>query len=365
MSTNPSPSATGRVLPALVLLLLLVDGATRLVPLRAFSFRAWEALLHASNPHTVFAPSEHIHMTDAYGDLAALANRRDLRELHEEDFTTDALGFRNPPDLLERGRISVLVNGNSFAAGVGLTDRDTVAAQLAARTGLGVYSVGGVPDPHVADLLLIKKRIGMDRGLVVHVYLEGDELGTPAEQEEPRYRLDQPPRSHLVENLEISRLSILAIQAQKWVRRDWGEPGVIARRLRNGETMLFPALDPERYRDTRPPRVGPWLWLRDRLAPEGLEVLVVIVPTKFTVYAPLLKRPEPPSPVLRMNRLEQELRAAGVRVVNLTGPFQRRAADDYERGEYIYWRDDTHWNRRGVELCVDAIVRALPARVGE
>ena len=37
---------------------------------------------------------------------------------------------------------------------------------------------------------------------------------------------------------------------------------------------------------------------------------------------------------------------AGVRVVNLLGPFRERAA----RGERLYFTDDTHWNSDGIDL---------------
>src|SRR5580698_8957456 len=103
---------TGLLIPGIIVACLLTDGALRLLPLRLFAFRAWEGLIHGEDhPTRPFEPNQHIHTPRAFGDLASLANRRDLREYHVEDFTTDALGFRNPPGLLDRP-ISVLVNGN-------------------------------------------------------------------------------------------------------------------------------------------------------------------------------------------------------------------------------------------------------------
>ena len=351
---------TGWVMPALILALLVSDGALRLVPLRFFAFRAWEGLLHGDQPHRVFAPDQHVHSPRCYGDLASAANRRDLREYHVEDFTTDALGFRNPPGLSEHGPISVLVNGNSFAVGVGVSDDETLGARLTERLGVGVYTVAGVPTPRVADLVALRPHLAMQSGgVLLHVYLEGYELKGPEEQEQPAYRFDLPPRSQLVENFWISRLSILALQEKKWLRPHWHEEGVAVRTLRNGQPILFPAPDLAHYADESPPDVGAWRWLGARVEREGLALIVVLVPDKFTVYAPLLRKPPPRPRVQRVDRLEELLRAAGVRVINLKPIFEARAAEELDQGRTIYWRDDTHWNARGIELAADEIAKEL------
>jgi hypothetical protein len=61
-----------------------------------------------------------------------------------------------------------------------------------------------------------------------------------------------------------------------------------------------------------------------------------------------------------LDELEEGLRQLGVRVVNLAGIFRERAATDFENGEYLYWRDDTHWNARGVRLAAERIRDAWP-----
>lgn len=353
---------TGRLMPLLILSLLLADGLMRLLPLRFFAFRAWEALSTGEHPHTVFPPDQHVHSPRCFGDLASIANRRDLRQYHVEDFTTDALGFRNPPGMLERGPISVLLNGNSFAAGVGVSDDETLGAQLGKRLGTSVYTIAGVPTPRFADIVTLQPMLRMSRGVVVHAYLEGYSIASPGEQQTPAYRFDLGPRSHFVESLGVSRLAILSMQLKKWLRPGWHEGGVVARTLRNGETMLFPELDPPRYRDESLPAVAPWLWLNEHLRERGLQLVVVLVPNKYGVYAPLLRRPEPPRPSRRLDRFAEALRAGGVQVIDLAEVFERRAAEELDRGGYLYWKDDTHWNAQGIQLAADEIAKAWPAR---
>src|SRR5215470_16553365 len=54
-------------------------------------------------------------------------------------------------------------------------------------------------------------------------------------------------------------------------------------------------------------------------------------------------------------RAEDELRAAGMVVINLTRALQLAAVSGLERHEYVYWRDDTHWNERGVAIAAAEI----------
>ena len=105
-----------------------------------------------------------------------------------------------------------------------------------------------------------------------------------------------------------------------------------------------------------------WKWLRAELQKARLDLLVVLVPGKYTVYRPFLvdQRPVGPGEGNYLDRLERELRAAGVPVLNLTPFFSAEAARLLERGEYLYWPDDIHWNARGVALAATAIRERWP-----
>jgi hypothetical protein len=59
-----------------------------------------------------------------------------------------------------------------------------------------------------------------------------------------------------------------------------------------------------------------------------------------------------------MDRLEHALTDAGVPVVNLRRVFATTARHLFARGEYLYWRDDHHWNPRGIALAAREIARA-------
>jgi hypothetical protein len=88
------------------------------------------------------------------------------------------------------------------------------------------------------------------------------------------------------------------------------------------------------------------------LARRGVRLVVVLIPDKESVYPELIpphEKQAPALPLSSLNDLEEHIRAAGVPVVNLLPSFRARA----QRGELLYWPDDTHWNERGIRLAAE------------
>jgi hypothetical protein len=77
------------------------------------------------------------------------------------------------------------------------------------------------------------------------------------------------------------------------------------------------------------------------------------------VYGPLLADRETSrdNETTFFDRLERELVASNVPVVNLTAAMSREAAERALRDEYLYWRDDIHWNREGIQFAASEILR--------
>src|SRR2546427_10515024 len=102
------------------------------------------------------------------------------------------------------------------------------------------------------------------------------------------------------------------------------------------------------------------MWLRDALWEAGHDLVVVLVPGKYTVYRPFLVDQRQPGEGAGdyLERLEGELRAMGVPVLNLAPFISAQAARHLERGQYLYLLGDLHWTARGSPLAP----RAVPAR---
>lgn len=358
----------GYLIPRIVVLALLADGACRLLPMSALAFRGWEALSAPFPVDALFRPNACYRNTRSYGDLAALSNRPWLRQYRDEVFTTDALGYRNGPALCEQGPPEGLLVGSSFSVGAGVPDQETLTAQLQSVTGKRVYNAADV----VADVARTRRMVqllGMRRGLVILECLERHDI--PSGPFGPSSRSEPAPRKHWLtvfkQQLEGSRLQILAQRGYKLLEDDCILPNPYAaaapaKVLRNGATMLFLTADIDNHRRQRPVdhAAAYFSWVAAELRRDNLDLLVLLVPDKYSVYGPLLQEPDVRSEGVDpyLDRLEAVLRQAGIPVVNLLPVFRRQAGDLLDRGEYLYWRDDTHWNATGIGVAARELGRA-------
>ncbi|MBD3239186.1 MAG: hypothetical protein GF331_01265 [Chitinivibrionales bacterium] len=93
---------------------------------------------------------------------------------------------------------------------------------------------------------------------------------------------------------------------------------------------------------------------RRQLDSLGIELLVVIVPGKGSVYPDMLNESIPPEQSCKLShslRTIEELRDSGVAVVDLFGPFHEERMHDVQAGDSMYLAKDTHWRARGLRLC--------------
>jgi hypothetical protein len=351
----------GKASVVLLALFLVSDGLTRLMPLGWFSFRGWEPLAAAREPSGPFARDEVFDSTSAFGDLASFAADARLRVYRRETFTTDAFGFRRGWEPETPTPPVGIVTGDSFAVGSSLSDHETLSSQLARRLGRPVYNAGGARAASLGDLLAIRERLKMTRGWVLLVHLERAALPDETSFDGNLYS-SAPARSpgqRLWDLAQTSRLEILFGR----LHRDFIAPpsrnahdtwvGV----LPNGTRMLFYSGDEATSFVTRDVSKQGFSTLARRLAEAGLELVVLLVPNKLTVYGPMAGRT---AGVGALSALEARLKADGVRVLNLEGPMVSAARERLPRGELLYWQDDTHWNAHGVALAAELVEPLLP-----
>jgi hypothetical protein len=361
------------VLPLILALTCVADGVTRALPVGHFSFRAWEAMTSNATAQGPFEPSARYDSTRSFGDLANMGNLRRMRIYRRETFTTDAYGFRNPPGLAESGTSSVLLIGDSFAAGSGVSDELTLAGQLAADWGQTTYTVAPV-FPSASSLPALARMLKMKPGSwVVHqqtyLYTEAH-----ARVLEPTRH---PPVSPIVRfqrsfETDLRPIRILIERARKTFQDDVifpnpFSPAVRLARLRNGDEMLFIA--GEKVAGGVAPATVATIAESVRYAKGldeaatrlGLKYVAVLVPVKTAVYRHLLAPPitdKPRVPAITAET-ERQLLAEGLRVINLFEPLASLATESAGRHQYVFWRDDTHWNSLGISVAARAIAAAI------
>jgi hypothetical protein len=361
--------------PRLLAVVCLLDIGLRFTSVDPLSFRAWEAMSRYRPPGAAFEPNRQYHKDRTYGDAAAMGNMPELRQYRREVFTTDAFGFRNVGDLRTRGVAAIMI-GDSSAVGSGVSDDQALPARLTALSNCVVYNAGGEDaQPGPDRVIALSRKLGVHGGLVIHLYTEDRELPTvpPIRKRRTDQILALTPdwMSSVVGRIRgivtVSPLRILGERALKALENGRILPNsyavnVVKAAVDNGDPMLFPAAHVRNFYRKRAVAADYWTWLQTALHTEHLDLLVLLVPGKYSVYRPFLVDQPPVGDGMGdfLARVERELRAAGVPVFNLAPMFAAQAAAHLARHEYLFWLDDTHWNAQGIDLAATAIHAAWP-----
>lgn len=368
-----------KMVPAIMAVAATVNLALCFLPLDWLTFRTWEAATGSLKRNAVgpFEPDSEIRNDHAYGDLANIGNMRDMRQYRREEFRVDHFGFRNSS--APHPNSAGLVIGDSFTAGAALSDSDTLAVRLTDVTGGFFYNAGGekacLENAEAAAAIL-----RLYSGVLVFELLERNAWRSPPELSRLRADCFPPPdrgpeKSRIPATVTgrrtlelafsdhsplaiISRRMIRRLQNGVWLPNPYSSE-VIRRKLRNGEVMLF---YPEDFWTGSNATQLATKWtdyfaeFSARMAERNIRTIVLLVPNKTTVYAPLVDagfRDFHGGAIL--NGIEGQLHLAGIPVLNMTAAFQESAKRGLDNRDYIYWRDDTHWNARGVSLAADCL----------
>ena len=377
-ATNPASIwSLGRLLPRLMLFLFLLDLVLRFVPLDPLTFRAWEAMpRHYPNAVGPFIPNKHYHRDNSYGVVAGIGNLPALRHYRSVDFTTDSSGFYNPPSLAQGNPIGIVI-GDSFAVGSELPEDQSLSAQLTQRFGGYFYNAGSPQPLHLRSLEAVAQRLGLHHGLVVFEFLESRALQDPpsatpdgargaaqtfffrALGQEWTDRLGTP-----LNELHSSPLQAISAKLEKKIQDDMLLPNSFARfviqvNLRNGEPIVFL---PVEFKSPTDPRKAAdrwaayFAWYSSQLRNDGLDLIVLLVPNRATIYAPLLAQPRDVSASrATLSDLANALQNAGVHTVSLELRFAHDAALLLDQKKYLYFLDDTHWNGNGTAVAAEEV----------
>jgi hypothetical protein len=363
--------------------LLLADMLLRVVPLRRFAFRALEGS-QRRGPSAMgpFTPNYTFSTWRSYGDLASVGNLARMREYRSEEFVTDSRGFHNSPGVT--GVPEGIFIGDSFAvASEGMGD-NTLAAKISILRHKPLYNAGGGTPLNLASIRALTKQLGMTKGYVLYEFLERHLSERPLLHTETgkqgfgailptalgpvlweTWRL---PAWHFV---EFSPLKALAQRVDKRFSNGVLLPNhyaknVLVRTIANGDTMLFlpgDARDGYVAKSQLKAWVSYWNWLSQELEKDDLTLMVLLVPDKYTVYQRWFVPAETELPNREnLLELERSLKESRTPVVNLIDLFRRDAGAELDKHRYLYWKDDSHWNERGIAIAADEINRELQAR---
>ena len=311
---------------------------------------------------------------EVYGDLAAMTGMQAVREPRFVKFQTDAKGFRNGP---LRSPIDAIVLGDSFSAGVGVSQTKTWAALLGERLGWSIYNLsypGGPYDQYLNFSIETPELHLTPKAQLVWTLYTGNDLDDTGGE---TWDLDALPwrtgiSAALVTYRTFRDRSPLS-QAWDSVRSRWRgiSDDVVIRPLPDDRSILL-------YRPQE-------IWgLRGRTEVErhpnfsklqttlremnakvdrmGMHATVIILPTKGEVYRWLL---QPESKAEGQSSGFAQAVLAACRQISLTcvdsrAYLESEAKRIYDRShELLWWRDDTHLNELGHNALATFVIQAV------
>ena len=78
---------------------------------------------------------------------------------------------------------------------------------------------------------------------------------------------------------------------------------------------------------------------------------IVFIPTKFRIYGEMSY----PDNNFPLTKLREGYKSTCIPVIDLTKPLKNEALKLKKVNEFVFWKDDTHWNGRGISVTANVI----------
>ena len=370
----------GYLLPRILALMALLEVGHRLAPAQLRFYDVGEARVRGRLEGEPFARS--LKLFEAVGgDMVRMGNLAAHEPLEQGNFTTDSYGYRN---LDSDQPAAGVIYGDSFTYGA-RDDRDLLPVRLSEQIGCRIYNGAGpdqpfeMPSPMAATALA--NRLGIKGGFVFVEAIEWNLFHPSVLAQQNWARLHVPGYwrwesftdkitavlEEIRKRIGHSPFETLAERATRVLKDDRLLPNsyadnVVQAHLPNGDRMIFYQREMKIFEKQWPIRIDDYVHLAEELKKHDLKLAVLLVPSKFTVYHRLLKARPPVAvePGELLQRLDSALRAKDIAVVNLTEALRADAEAHAADLIYNYYRDDAHWNVRGIKVAAAEIARILP-----
>lgn len=304
-----------------------------------------------------FRSNTEFRMEAQFGDIEA-REKAGIREPHEIAYRTDSLGFRNPADYRQQDFVLV---GDSFLAGANDSESCLISEWLRKDHRLDTYNLGfpGDMNDYVRRINAFRQINGNDFKLALFVF-EGNDF-------RPFSNLAQTDDDPLSSYHNYFKQSSLW-RYTRWLylrgsgkNKDRGRQALVHP---IGELPMAFLSSEEPLANNRTPYTEASLRFTNalQLLKPNL-VQIFFVPTKYRVYARWIASGGGHSlPNTQWEYLERAARQANVPVFDLTPALIQEAERLLPAGQYVYWRDDTHWNCHGMRAAAGPVAQQLRSR---
>jgi hypothetical protein len=281
-------------------------------------------------------------------------------EPHPVEFFTDSLGYRNRADYA--GQKAVLV-GDSFVAGQGTDQSEILSELLTNEFAFPAYALAfpASPPEYETRAETFLPRLAPDASYAFMIFEGNDfvvdesvKVGLLFDRARARLLNTYLPFLRYPKYLfGMSRRAqaMLGFPTDTWIEtyQIGSRPVAFARYYIN--TALHPA---PRYEVAGNEHV---------LSRTGC---VFFIPEKYRVYKEYIQDGRILSePAAGLLALQKFYGPRGVPVVDLTPALREAARTLLKQDQYVFWRDDTHWNGNGMRAVAPVVRECLQARLAE
>jgi len=294
-------------------------------------------------------------MIAPHGDLKALT-AADLAQPRKVVFQTDSAGFRNDRDYADGDLVLI---GDSFVVGMGDSQADILSTQLTRDHGIKAYNLGHPGD--ISDYLAVWRAFRRQHPGPVRAALflfEGNDFEAaykPAKTEQPsllaRYAgayygfFTGSDLYRVTKSLYARATKAGSIKASDSVR--------IVKLAGQKMGLYTPYIAVSERQQLELPAA-----LRaDLIALAGEVEQVFFIPTNYRVYARHLGAPALPN--AQWQALSKLCSQQHWRCTDLTPGLVAAADALLAKGQFIWWLDDTHWNRAGIKVAAEVVAEQL------
>lgn len=316
-------------------------------------------------------------MVMKHGDIVALdvCNKEKIQgEQRIQKFITDENGFRNNRVKIDDAEI-ILV-GDSFIAGSSNTQENTPANILGELSKKDIYSITVISEPKDYEFHLMNHidKLSPDAKILLF-YFAGNDFKYEFEKLDDsiifkgikipyfKYKI----RSGY-ERLERNKDKIfintfhslynknyfyqrIRPKSQRFFKKtlsQWTKTCPVKYYKINGVNVGFYYLPIKSYS-----KVSTYI-IKDRKILNRIKK-VYYIPTKYSVYNEFINNEDLKSD--DFNYLKKEYQLNNIEVVNLTKILKEEAKKNLKINKFIYWKDDSHWNKSGINAVMENIFK--------
>ena len=83
---------------------------------------------------------------------------------------------------------------------------------------------------------------------------------------------------------------------------------------------------------------------------------IIFIPTKYRVYSKILNQTIPNAHWDYLNKITQKKNLCSM---NLTPELMKKSDELLSKGEFTWWRDDTHWNHHEIRVAAEKLKKRI------